>query len=306
MNAHREDGRSGSGDRGDSPSLLTIVLTTQNRPELAARALQSALEVDVTGREVVIIDDGSSEPFPTTSDSAVRVVRNETPRGANVARNQGLAEARGRWICFLDDDDELVPAGIEASIAELQRHDRDDVAVLGTLVSVDERTGDRERHVPYPIPRGSDWLAVPRFEGRHAHNGLVVSTSTLQRVGGFDPDIKSWTHDELFLRLVLAVEIVTIPDVVYVMYEDPGRSTLRQQQLKRAQGILTTLRRHDELHGQNATVTANLMSAVGLHYARARRWPDARRAFTTAVKASPRRRLVWVRMAKALSGEKAS
>lgn len=285
---------------------LTVVLTTQNRPELAERALASALAVDVPGREVVVVDDGSDEPYPESRDDAVRVVRNSTPQGANKARNSGLAQARGRWICFLDDDDELVAEGIEASVAELERQQREDVAVLGTLVSVDERTGNRERHVPYPIPRGSDWLAVPRFDGRHAHNGLVVSTATLRAVGGFDPDIKSWTHDELFLRLVLAAEIVTIPETAYTMYEDPGRSTLRQQQLKRAEGILTTLRRHDELHGAKAQVTADLMSAVGLHYARARHWREARHAFGTALKSSPRRRLVWVRIAKAMSGETAA
>lgn len=290
----------------DSRCLLTIVLTTQNRPQLADRALESALNVDVAGREVVVVDDGSGEPYPDSTDEAVRVIRNDTPQGANTARNRGLGAARGRWVCFLDDDDELVAEGIEASVAELERRQRDDVAVLGTLVSVEERSGKLERHVPHAIPRGADWLAVPRFDGRHAHNGLVVSTATLRAVGGFDPDIKSWTHDELFLRLVLAAEIVTIPETSYFMYEDPGRSTLRQQQLKRAQGILTTLRRHDELHGAQAQVTADLMSAVGLHYARARHWREARQAFGAALKSSPRRRLVWVRIAKAMSGETAA
>jgi glycosyltransferase involved in cell wall biosynthesis len=285
---------------------LSIVITTKDRPQLADRALASALAVDVPGLDVVVVDDGSAEPYQPVDDPRVRIIRHDQSQGANRSRNHGLEQATGHVVFFLDDDDEVVPAGVRAELAAFERRGEDDVAVLGTLVSVDETTGVREDHVPYPIPRGADWLAVPRFRGRHAHNGLLVRTDLLRQVGGFDEQIKSWTHDELFLRLLLAAEIVTVPDTVYVMYENPGRSTLRQQQLARVDGIRRTLARHDELHGANDAVTANLMSAAGMHYARARHWRDAGHAFLQAVRADPTRKLVWVRLAKALRGETAS
>ena len=293
----------GTPPAGANPTL-TVVVTTKDRPHLVRRALASARQVPVPV-QLVVVDDGSQEPYQADA-SDVAVVRHDSSRGANAARNSGLAAATARWVVFLDDDDELVGEGIGRAVRDLEGWDSDEIAVLGTLVSVDEGTGRQESHVPLPLPRGADWLAGPRFQGRHAHNGLVVSARQLRSVGGFDEQIRAWTHDELFLRLLLAVELRTIPDAVYLMYENPARSTLRQQQLNRVDGILRTLERHDALHGPNRVVTANLMSAAGMHYARARRWADARRAFTQAVRADPSRRVIWVRLARSLSGQSAS
>lgn len=285
---------------------LTVVITTKDRPVLLRRALDSAAAVADAGlaTEIIVVDDSSDTPVDIADSPCSRVLRHATSKGANVARNTGLWAARGRWVLFLDDDDEIVADGVVAAVRALRDHGDDDIAVLGTLTSVDEATGRREDHVPRAIPRGADWLAVPRFDGRHAHNGLIAPVAVLREIGGFDARIKSWTHDEMFLRLLLAVSLRTTDRTVYVMYENPQRSTLRQHHVSRAQGILATLRRHDELHGREPGVTSRLMSAAGLHFARARRWGESREAFARALAASPTNRLVWVRLGRALGGSR--
>lgn len=284
---------------------LSVVITTKDRPDMFRRAAESAASVPGLIVDVIAVDDGSADPLVAPGHPDVRVLRHDVAQGANIARNAGLAVARGTWVMFLDDDDELDGDGVAAEVALLEHHGAS-AAALGTLVTIDENSGERERHVPNPLPRGTDWLAADRWTGRHAHNGLVVSGQVLRKVGGFHPGIRSWTHDELFLRLLMEVDLLTVPETVYYMYENSQRSTVRQQHLRRAQGIRDTLERHDEIHGATPIVTSNLMSAVGLHYARARQWRPAREAFAAALRADPTGRLVWVRMARALSGDRAA
>jgi glycosyltransferase involved in cell wall biosynthesis len=282
---------------------LSVVITTKDRPQLLARAVASVLDLDIE-HEVVVVDDGSAVPPHLPSDPRVRLVRHTDSQGANGSRNDGLAHARGRWVVFLDDDDELVPAGVRAALGALSEMSPD-AAVIGTVVTVDERNGARHRHVPRSVSRGTDWLKTPRFDGHHAHNSLMAPTALLRRIGGFNPAIRSWTHDELFLRLLLVAEIRAIEDDVYVMYENPGRSTVRRQYLARADGILRTLAAHDRLFEPDSVVTADLSSSAAWHLARGGEWENARRLFWCAVRAEPWRRRTWARAAYALGGDRA-
>ncbi|MDP8958475.1 MAG: glycosyltransferase family 2 protein, partial [Actinomycetota bacterium] len=95
----------------------TIVITTHDRPELARRAVRSALAQTVRDVEVIVVDDGSQEPFHLSErDDRARVLFTGEAAGVCAARNIGLQAARGRWITFLDDDDELLPNMLEESL----------------------------------------------------------------------------------------------------------------------------------------------------------------------------------------------
>ena len=64
-------------------TIATIVIPTHDRPQLAQRAIASALRQTLADLEVVVVDDGSSPPFvPASTDPRVRLVRHETPPAA--------------------------------------------------------------------------------------------------------------------------------------------------------------------------------------------------------------------------------
>jgi len=287
----------------DAPPQVSVVLTTKDRPAGLQRALASALAQHDVPVEVVVVDDGSQPPAQVPADPRVRVIRHEQARGACAARNAGLAVADGRWVTFLDDDDELTAGSLARALDVLEHSGRTDLAVLSTVTTVDDASGARSEHVPHDAAKGADWLAVPRFDGTHAHNSLVAPTEVLRRLGGFDPALSSWEHDELFLRLLLEVELRAIPTPGYLMHEDFSRPSLRKAYEKNATGILATLQRHDDLHGADSRVTADSTAVAAWNYARAGNWPAARRWFRVSLRAEPTRTRTWVRLAYAASGD---
>src|SRR5688572_2640316 len=92
----------------------SIVIPTYNRPELLARSVRSVLAQSTAHFELIIVDDGSATDidthFPSALDARITILRSPIHSGVAAARNLGIRASRGRWISFLDDDDEYLPS----------------------------------------------------------------------------------------------------------------------------------------------------------------------------------------------------
>lgn len=90
---------------------VTVVICTRNRAAQLRNVLESAAAMDVPAGlrwELVLVDNGSSDNTTEVALSfqpglPIRVVR-EDAAGLSHARNRGVAEARGKYICWTDDD----------------------------------------------------------------------------------------------------------------------------------------------------------------------------------------------------------
>ena len=89
---------------------VSIIIPTHNRPDMLAKAIESAVDQSLSDLEVIVVDDGSSVPVDYEGeDERVRVHRHSIAQGVSAARNAGLSLANGEYIAFLDDDDTLLP-----------------------------------------------------------------------------------------------------------------------------------------------------------------------------------------------------
>lgn len=98
--------------------LFTIILTTFNRKDLLPRAIHSVLNQTFKDFEFLVIDngstDGTEEVVQAIKDSRLIFLRNSDPtKSCDAPRNLGIQLARGRLICFLDDDEMWYPERLE-------------------------------------------------------------------------------------------------------------------------------------------------------------------------------------------------
>ena len=116
---------------------FTIVIPTFNRGHLLERALRSCLAQDFADWEAVVVDDASNDARAVAAadvvarigDPRIRLIRHEQNRGVCEARNSGALAAQGRWLLFLDDDDELVPGAL-SRVAEVAARAGSDIKRL--------------------------------------------------------------------------------------------------------------------------------------------------------------------------------
>lgn len=101
-----------------STNLVSIIMPCLNSEETIAEAIESVLSQDYSCLELIVIDDGSSdssleiiEKFQQV-DGRIILIKNSNCRGVAEARNVGINLAKGKYICFLDSDDFLLPGSI--------------------------------------------------------------------------------------------------------------------------------------------------------------------------------------------------
>jgi GT2 family glycosyltransferase len=89
--------------------LITVVLCTKDRPDQLKRCLDSLALLDDDDHEIVIVDNNATPVVHVDAGPARARVVHEPRRGLDIARNRGIAEARGTFVAFIDDDCEADP-----------------------------------------------------------------------------------------------------------------------------------------------------------------------------------------------------
>lgn len=123
---------------------VSIVIPTYNRAHLLERALESVVAQTYPHFEAIVVDDGSTDgtrDLVTQRYGGDRRIRYtyQANRGVSVARNLGLALARGELIALLDSDDWWKPWKLELEVACLQRYPQ--IGMVWTDMEAVDRQG---------------------------------------------------------------------------------------------------------------------------------------------------------------------
>ncbi|MGX6600523.1 glycosyltransferase family 2 protein [Micromonosporaceae bacterium Da 78-11] len=223
-----------------SPSLpeVSVVIPTCDRPELAARAVASALAQTHRDLEVIVVVDGPDEATAETlaaiGDERLRVIVLPARGKAPNARNVGAGAARGRWTAFLDDDDEWLPDKLAVQL-KLAAGAKAAMPVVATrLIS---RTPRSDTVMPRRLPEHgeplSEYFTVRR--GLFYGDGFIQTSTILaptelcrrvpftvglRRQQELDWTLRALRHDDV--ELVYAAE----PLVLWHQDEDRHRISL--------------------------------------------------------------------------------
>ncbi|MEO0329696.1 MAG: glycosyltransferase family 2 protein [Pseudomonadota bacterium] len=195
--------------------LISVIIPTHNRFALLERAVRSVLVQTHSTLEILIADDASSDETPElvsklkAQDTRVKGLRVEANIGAAAIRNRALDIAKGRYICFLDDDDEWYPEKLERqlpfadaySIVGCLSRRVDGYAVAG-MVDVDTSSRKKWPQSAKPSLKEISLNDVFFNNGRLSPSNVMVRRDLLVGVGGFDESLVASQGRDLFVRLV--------------------------------------------------------------------------------------------------------
>jgi glycosyltransferase involved in cell wall biosynthesis len=147
-----------TGERQRPDALLSVVIPLYDGAGTIEATLESILRQTLPGIEIIVVDDGSHDGGPELARALGIAVTAQEHLGVAVARNRGLAAARGRWVAFLDQDDLWHPEHAERAIRWLDGHPGESIVFLGEvpfsrrseaerLHSMDELVGSWAHHL---------------------------------------------------------------------------------------------------------------------------------------------------------------
>jgi len=206
---------------GGAAPEVSVVIPTRNRWHLLSKTLEGALRQEDVSHEIVIVDDGStdetSERLAEISDPRVRVVRHETSRHLPGARNSGVAEARGEWLAFLDDDDFWSPRKLRALLDAAGAADAVFAYSAGVVI-------DSNRTVlqSWPAPDPGEVLRMLLHGNWIPAGGSnpIARADVVRRLGAFDEELRHFAEWDMWIRLAAEGPVAAVdePLVAYVSH----------------------------------------------------------------------------------------
>lgn len=118
--------------------LVSVVIPVYNVEKYLDRCLNSVVSQSYTNLDIILVDDGSTDSCPAIcekwaeKDDRVKVIHKPNA-GLGMARNTGIENAKGQYICFFDSDDYVDIKTIETALFALKGC-KADVAVFGMSV----------------------------------------------------------------------------------------------------------------------------------------------------------------------------
>ena len=187
---------------------VSVIITTHNRPRLLPRAVASAFGAGL-GAEVVVVDDASTDETARVCRGLdrIRYVRLEENQGVAGARNVGVVNSVGEYLCFLDDDDVRLEGSLDRQAAALES--APDAGMVYAQALVDEGGGN-ENVYPCRCPEGDIFWEL-LSQNFIPCGSVLFRRSCLARVGLLDPSVPGIDDWDLWLRIasqypVLALE----------------------------------------------------------------------------------------------------
>lgn len=184
---------------------VTISIPTYNRADLLLLTLRSALAQTYTDREIIVIDNASTDETPQMMEQfagQVRYIRKPVNKGLADSYNMGFREAAGEFILQLDSDDIIHPTMIAKQVAYLDQNPKMDfVRVGGYYVNAEGEKMARVRLSP--TGPGRKLLSSLIYGNLELCGSILWRKSTIDRVGVFDESMHVYVDWDLHLRLAI-------------------------------------------------------------------------------------------------------
>ncbi len=194
---------------------ISVIIPSYNRAHLLARSIESVLSQKLPPREIIVVDDGSSDGTRELMNSRFTQCQYiyQPNNGVSSARNRGITVASGEWLAFLDSDDEWLPNKLATQNATLEDNP-------GHLLCHTEeiwiRNGKRVNAMKKHRKSGG-WIF------RHclplcviSPSAAIIHRSLLEEVGAFDEALPVCEDYDLWLRICAQhpVAFVTEPQII--------------------------------------------------------------------------------------------
>ncbi len=198
--------------------MISIIIRTYNNEQFIKQAVESALNQDFSNYEIIVINDGSTDTTDEILDSfndPKLTVIHQSNHGMLQAGYDGLEQAQGEYIIFLDGDDELAPSALTSLTAGIG----DAVFAYSDYTEVNVGEGSQK------------YVSCSNIFNTLAA-GILFHKGSLLKIGFWDTSMIFPEYD-LLIRLMAEHKSVHIAEALYVYNRHPNSFTADTERVER-------------------------------------------------------------------------
>jgi glycosyltransferase involved in cell wall biosynthesis len=247
---------------------VSVIVPTRDRLQQLQRALAGVAAQSFRDREVLVVDDGSTDgtrKWLSAVGYRVRLVTNAAPGGAGAARNRGIEQARGELIAFLDDDDIWRPSYLEQQVGHLDAN-RDASLSYADHLEIDA-SGRASRPDTRALMKYDTPLVRMLAESFiHTMSVVVCRRGLFEVLGPFNESLHIVQDLEWYARLLSSGErVVHLPETLVGRAVPGGLVTKHRQWLDEERRVVETVFVAGEVNTRDARLIRAYRSLFFAH-----------------------------------------
>lgn len=191
--------------------LVSVIIPTHKGSRFVAEAIKSVIDQTYQNLEIIVVDDngkGTEEQVkteqvvkPFVENNRVKYIAHEKNRNGSAARNTGVKNSKGEYICLLDDDDAYYPDKVEKEVEALDRLGEDWGMVFCAIEG--SRKG-KSGHILFDVLLHSVVIGS---------NSFMIRRSLWEQLHGFDESFRRHQDFEFTARVASVSKIKYLPFV---------------------------------------------------------------------------------------------
>jgi glycosyltransferase involved in cell wall biosynthesis len=213
---------------------FSIIIACYNQEAYIRESVESALSQGYAGKEVIVVDDCSSdrtaEILKTFGESISLEVLPKNS-GVDASRNHGVSMAKGEYVVFLDGDDVMMPWTLD--VYDLVISERNPMIILGKPVIFE---GDVPEINIGDVSGSINFVEYPHFlakdrPGVYNTSALIVNRSHFLSAGGWSKGIFYGDIQDLLIKIGTSGKMILIVEPGTVLYRMHDRNSVHKVSL---------------------------------------------------------------------------
>ncbi|GBU25057.1 glucosyltransferase [Fibrobacteria bacterium R8-3-H12] len=205
--------------------LISVVIPMYNRKSTIDYCLNSVLNQTYKNLEIILVDDCSTDGTVehirnTYKDKRIHIIQLEKNGGAQRARNEGIKNATGEWIAFLDSDDEWLSQKIDDQVKILEENNFNPYLVIHS----DALAFDHKKNIKYEF-------RISGFEGKKENvykkllkapgpmfQGILTSKKALEQINYLDENVVNFQEWDTSIRLAKICDFIFMKNLTFIYH----------------------------------------------------------------------------------------
>lgn len=261
--------------------LVSVIIPTYNTNNSLKRAIKSVLDQTYLKIEIIVVDDNNLNSTGRKNcerimqcyklNSKVKYVKHKQNINGSAARNTGVANSKGFYIAFLDDDDFFYKEKIEKQIQFMKKNNYDFCSCYCKIYKNIYSFKIKENYI-------SDVLFLKKAPQT---SSFVLTKNLFLKLNGFDETYFRHQDYEFLIRACLVTKIGILPEVLYERANNNVDNRAKGEKLEKVkEKFLSDFENVITLYKINKKkIIGKNYASVFLAYIREKNYKDALRIF---------------------------
>ena len=208
---------------------VSVIIPTYNRPKYLSQALASAVRQTYTNLQIIVVNDGGCDVRGVVkqfSDARIKFIDRKENQGKAHSLNEAIAEAKGKYIAYLDDDDIYYPNHISSLVEALENSSDCQAAYTDLYKTYCRILPDASRTVLakiLEISRDFDRFFILYFN-HVLHVSLMHTREILDKTGPYNEDLRVLIDWDMTRRLVFFTDFYHVDRITGEFYSPAGEN----------------------------------------------------------------------------------